>query len=187
MLRGHIFLVHGRDLLGIENLHFYQNTFITQVWSGSYAGRTWVNTNAQTKRRVFNNLFVYLDRYPDIANPEENDILMDGNLHWCPLPDAKLPEGFLDKVRQAKGSKSMQAKHGQGWEMNSIVADPRFVAFSARTDAANDYRLQKNSPALRKGVALPKELEDPHRPKDGTRPDIGALPQSASMPAFGRP
>ena len=24
-----------------------------------------------------------LNRYPDPANPEEHDLQMDGNLHWC--------------------------------------------------------------------------------------------------------
>src|SRR5205814_29682 len=101
MLRGHGFLAHGNDLIGIENLHFYQNTFITETWSGSYAARTWTVTNTRTKRRIFNNLFVYMNRYPDPANPEEHDTIMDGNLHWCPAADGKraprAPDGFLEK------------------------------------------------------------------------------------------
>jgi hypothetical protein len=181
VLRGHGFLAHGNDLLGIESLHFYQNTFITETWSGSYAARTWTVTNDRTRRRILNNLFVYLNRYPDPANPEPHDIQMDGNLHWCPA--GKVPDGFLDKVRTAKGSK---LKHPGGWEANSLVADPHFMAFEASPSAPNDYRLQKDSPALGKGVVLPKELADPLRPADGTRPDIGALPLGAEAPGYGR-
>ena len=186
MLRGHGFLAHGNDLLGIENISFYQNTFVTETWSGSYAARTWTVTTPSTRRRVLNNLFVYLNRYPDPAYPEEHDIQMDGNLHWCPAPGAKVPEGFLEKVRNAKGSKVNQAKYAGGWEANSFVADPRFLAFDVAVAAKNDYRLKKDSPALGKGVVLPKELADPQRPADGRRPDIGALPLGAEVPGIGR-
>ncbi|MSQ96274.1 MAG: hypothetical protein EXR98_17215 [Gemmataceae bacterium] len=178
MLRGHGFLAHGNDLIGIENLHFYQNTFITETWSGSYAGRTWTVTNDRTKRRIFNNLFVYLNRYPDPAYPEPHDIQMDGNLHWCPATDAKLPEGLLEKVRKAKGSRA--------WEANSFVAEPGFLAFESAPTAKNDYRLKKGSPALGKGVLLPKEYVDPLRLTKDARPDIGALPLGAESPGFGR-
>jgi hypothetical protein len=111
---------------------------------------------------------------------------MDGNLHWCAASDAKLPEGFLDKVRGAKGSKLMQAKYKNGWETNALVGDPRFMEFDMGPIAKNDYRLRKDSPAVGKGVALPKELTDPLRPADGARPDIGAFPLSAAEFEVGR-
>jgi hypothetical protein len=172
--------------LGIENLHFYQNTFITETWSGSYAGRTWTVTHPRTRRRILNNLFVYISRYPDPANPEEHDIHMDGNLHWCAAADAKLPDGFLEKVRDAKGSKSIAAKYPGGWEANSLVADPRFTAFDRSPSAKNDYRLQPGSPAIGKGVVLPSDLFDPQRPASGTHSDIGAIPLGGDVPSFGR-
>jgi hypothetical protein len=183
MLRGHGFLAHGNDLIGIENLHFYQNTFITETWSGSYAARTWTVTNDRTRRRILNNLFVYMNRYPDSAYPEPHDIQMDGNLHWCAAKDAKLSSDFLDKVRNHKNAK---LKNKEGWEMNSFVADPRFEAFDLAIGAKNDYRLKKDSPALGKGVALPKEYTDPFRPANGARPDIGAMPLGAVVAGFGR-
>jgi hypothetical protein len=186
VLRGHVFLAHGNDLLGIEDLHFYQNTFVTETWSGSYAGRTWTVTNDRTRRRVFNNIFVYINRYPDPAAPEAHDIHMDGNLHWCPAPGAKVPEGFLEKVRAAKGSKAVAAKYPGGWEANSFVADPRFAAFELAPAATNDYRLKPDSPAVGKGVVLSKEFPDVAKPKEGARPDIGALPAGAESPRFGR-
>lgn len=186
ILRGHGFLAHGRDLLGIESLYFYQNTFITETWSGSYAARTWTATDDRTRRQVFNNIFVHLNRYPDPAYPQEHDIQMDGNLHWSSASDAKLPDGFLDKVRAAKGSKLSQAKYKTAWEANSFAADPRFVTFESAAAAKNDYRLRKDSPAVGKGVVLPKELTDPQRPADGARPDIGAFPLGIESFEVGR-
>jgi hypothetical protein len=186
LFHGHGFLAHGNDLLGIENLHFYQNTFITETLSGSYAGRTWTVTHPRSRRRIFNNLFVYLNRYPEPATPEAHDILMDGNLHWCAAAGKKVPEGFLDKVRSAKGSKLIQAKYSGGWEANSFVADPRFLAFDSAVAAKNDYRLKKDSPAIARGVVLPNKLADPYRPARAARADIGAFPLGTDNPGYGQ-
>ena len=114
-----------------------------------------------------------------------HDILMDGNLHWCPTPGAKPLDGLIEKVRTAKGSKAIMSKYPGGWEANSFIADPRFLAFDKAVTARNDYRLAKNSPAIGKGVLLPKELTDPFR-GNGAQPDIGAYPLGAEMPTFGR-
>jgi hypothetical protein len=186
VLRGHGFLAHGNNLIGIENLHFYQNTFITETWSGSYAARTWTVTNDRTRRRIFNNLFVYMNRYPEPANPEAHDILMDGNLHWCAAAGAKAPDNLLAAVRAAKGSKAIQAKYPGGWEANSFIAEPRFLTFDLAVTAKNDYRLRKDSPAAGKGVLLPREFTDPQRPGGDTRPDIGAFPLGAAVAEYGR-
>jgi len=186
MLHGHGFLAHGNDLLGIENIHFYHNTFITESLSGSYAGRTWTVTNDRTRRRILNNVFLYINHYPESAAPAEHDIQMDGNLHWCATPGAAVPEGFLEKVRAAKGSIVNQTRYPGGWDASSLVADPRFVAFDLGVSAKNDYRLNPESPAIGKGVALPEDLVDPLRPPNRARPDIGAIPQAVAAPAFGR-
>jgi hypothetical protein len=186
MLRGHGFLAHGNDLLSMASLHFYQYTFITETWCGTYAGRTWTVTHPRMRRSVLNNLFVYLNRYPESAYPEEHDIQMDGNLHWHPAPDAKLPDGFLKKVHESKGSKANAAKYPGGWEANSFGADPRFTTFDRAPAAKNDYRLQPNNLALGKGVLLPNDLVDPQRPANEARPDIGAIPLGGEVSRFGR-
>jgi hypothetical protein len=187
VLRGHGFLAHGNNLIGIENLHFYHNTFITETWpGGSFAARTWTVTDERTRRTILNNLFVYLKDYPETAYPAAHDIYMDGNLHWCPAADAKLPDGFLVKVRMAEGSKAAHAKYSSGWEAPSAVGDPRFVAFDAKPAAKNDYRLHQESPAVGKGVVLPENMADPSRPAGGAAPDIGAIPLGAEVPEFGR-
>lgn len=184
----HIFLVHGSELLGIESLRFYQNTFVSHAHSGSFVHRTWVSTSPRTARRVFNNLFIYLKNYPpkDVVGAPEHDTQIDGNLHWCPVASAKLPEGFLDKVRQCPASKFNKKSYPPGWSANDLVANPGFVKFAPEPEAAADFRLLKNSPALGKGIVLPADWEDPYRPVKGKRPDIGALPLGSNPPAFGR-
>lgn len=184
----HIFLVHGNEMLGIESLRFYQNTFVSHAYSGSFAHRTWVNTTPRTSRRVFNNLFVYLEKYPDtlIVTAPEHDIAIDGNLHWCFDKGAKVPEGLLDKVRLCPASKKNQKNYPPGWSANDLLADPRFLKFAPDVESAADFRLQKDSPARGKGIALPTDWEDPLRPAAGNRPDIGALPWDAQLPTFGR-
>ncbi len=185
----HVFLTHGRELLGMESLAFYQNTFVSNALGNSFAHRTWANTTERTKRRVFNNLCVYLNNYPplDVANaPKGHDMVLDGNLHWCPLPDAKEPDRFLDAVRGCAASAANKKAYPAGWAANDLVGDPRFVEFAADPAKPADYRLKKDSPAAAKGVVLPRELEDPLRPKDSARPDIGALPAGAEVPKVGR-
>lgn len=186
MPHGHGFLVHGGNLLGIESLHFYQNTFVTENLSGSYAARTWTQTHPKTVRRVLNNIFVYFNSYPGSAYPEPHDLLMDGNLHWCPASDAKLPPDFFTMVRGMPGSKRMAEKYPGGWEPNSFVAPPGFVAFEAGPAALNDYRLKPDSAAVGKGVALPADLPDPQRPAGDARPDVGAFPLGSEFPGYGR-
>jgi hypothetical protein len=185
----HVFLTHGRELLGIESLAFYQNTFVSPAGPNSFAHRTWANTTARTQRRVFNNLCVYLNRYPPLdatGAPKDHDIVLDGNLHWCPQADIRVPDRFLETIRASAPSVANRKHYPSGWAAADLVADPRFVTFSADPTKAADYRLSKDSPAISKGVVLPRELEDPLRPKDGSRPDIGALPVGAEVPTAGR-
>lgn len=184
----HIFLVHGRKLLGIESMYFYQNTFISPASPDAFAHRLLTATAPETKRRVFNNVFVYLNRYGWLRQYKgiENDVQADGNLHWCVDPSVEVPDGFLDKVRSSKFSEANKELYPPGWASRSIVADPGFVKFDRDGKAVCDYRLQEDSPAIGTGIVLPDELEDPLRPKDGTRPDIGALPRGADMLSAGR-
>jgi hypothetical protein len=185
----HVFLVHGRELLGIESLYFYQNTLVSPALGGAYAHWTWAHTSPRTARRSFNNLFVYLNGYPAtsrLARAGLHDIQVDGNLHWSPLPDARPPRRFLEAARECQASQHNKAKYAAGWEANSLVADPRFVQFEAAPEGKADYRLRKDSPAVGKGVVLPKEWDDPLRPRGGARPDIGALPLGSANPRYGR-
>lgn len=191
---GQIFVKHGYELLGVESIYWYQNTFIASATGYSYVHSTLYNTSEATKRRVFNNLCVYLNNWPsaDVVfrhaqmGTITHDIQIDGNLHWCANPDAKAPSDLLDRARTCKASELNKTNYPPGWASNSFVADPKFKTFSADPGAKNDYGLHKDSPAIGKGVILPKEWGDPLRPKDGARPDIGALPLGSEAPRFGR-
>ncbi len=184
----HIFLVHGVELFGIESLSFYQNTFVSHTHNAAFAHRTWVSTTDRTTRRIFNNLFVYLDNYPDalIVGAPPHDTQIDGNLHWCPTANVSAPADFLDKVRQSAASQKNKDKYPPGWSANDVVADPRLEQFDSNPSLPADYRLQKSSPAVGKGVILPADFVDPLRPPTDTRPDIGAIPIGSEPPKFGR-
>ena len=172
----HIFLVHGRKLLGIESMYYYQNTLISPASPDAFAHRLLTATSPETKRRVFNNIFVYLNRYGFLRQYKgvDNDVQADGNLHWCVDPSAKLPKRFLDNVRNSKFSAANKQDYPEGWCTNDRVADPKLVRFEPIKKA--DWRIDKSSPAIGSGVRLPVEWEDPLRPADETKPDIGALP-----------
>lgn len=173
----HIFIMHGRRKLGVESMFFYQNTFISPANSSGFAMRTLANSLPGTTRRSLNNIFVYLNhfgRFRPLNRSADADIQCDGNLHWCADPQSKPSANYLDRTRQS------------GLSANSIVAEPRFAAFDRDPRVANDYRLQQSSPAIGKGIPLPKELRDPLRPTDDSRPDIGALPQSSKPFSVGR-
>jgi hypothetical protein len=184
----HIFLVHGRKLLGIESMFFYQNTLISPASPDAFAHRLLTATAQETTRRVFNNVFVYLNRYGWLRQYKGvgNDVLADGNLHWCVDPSVDLPDGFLDKVRNSKFSQANKEQYPPGWASKSIVADPRLVKFDRDGKAACDYRLREDSPAIGAGIVLPDALEDPLRPKHAAQPDIGALPRGAEILMTGR-
>lgn len=185
---GHIFLTHGSSLRSIEALHFYQNTFLTPISSAGFAGRTWVSTAEDIPRRIFNNLCLYLNQYPDLqlTSAPPHDMQIDGNLHWCAAPGAMAPNEFLEAVRKCAASEKSKAKYAPGWAANDLIADPRLASFNLDPAVPVDYRLQSDSPALGRGVVLPKEFPDPLRPPGDARPDIGAIPFSAESPRFGR-
>src|SRR5205085_5990334 len=113
------------------------------------------------------------------------DLQIDGNLHWNPLPGAKVPVDYFAKLRTHPLSEFNKTRYPAGFGANELAENPRFAAFDAAPDARNEYRLADGSPAIGKGVMLPAEWPDPFRPADGARPDIGALPAGAPSPGVG--
>lgn len=202
----HVHLMHGRLFLGVENIRYYQNTLVSPAVRGSgFLHRLAANTSEQTKRLIFNNLCLYLTDYPIPGRGMgRHNIVTDGNLHWSATA-GEAPDGWLETVRESEGSQRSRETplrrsridshrlvteelppYEAGWEANSFVADPRFMAFSPAPEATNDYRLQPDSPAVGAGVPLPESLPDPKRPEEGVRPDIGALPFGTEAPQYGR-
>jgi len=180
------FMTHGSDLLSIERMYFYQNTCIIPMNhpNGAYAGSMIQSTGPDMTRRVFNNIYVYYDSeakgYPGIyLEAKQADLQIDGNVHWD-VTEGKPPRAdFLEKARTHPLSEANKKNYPAGWESCSVAADPKFlkpVHVTRLRDGDNDYRLQKDSPAVGLGIVLPAEWMDPLRPKDGARPDAGALP-----------
>ena len=187
------FFLHGGDHAQfIESVYFYQNTCIAPT-SGPYAfgHGTLAHLKPGCERRVFNNVFIYLNEtgsypLPFYGNSTTSaDIQVDGNLHWNPLPTAKVPPNFFEKLRTHKLSESNKDKYPAGFGLNELTGDPRFASFKVETPATNDYRVGEGSAAIGKGVELPADWPDPLRPSNGTRPDIGALPRGAGPLSVG--
>lgn len=177
-------LVHNPDhIIHMEDVYFYHNTTLTPVGHiyGSYTAGMSFAFHPQSKRRVFNNLCVYYGgakRYP-IAwgyKRAEGDVVLDANLHWHADADVKIPPKYFETSRNHLLSAANKNQYPDGWDAHSIAGDPRFLSFSTDRHQAVDLRLRPDSPAIKAGVALPKEWLDPLRPKDDAQPDIGALP-----------
>ena len=184
-----IFLMHGRGKpLGMESMYFYQNTFVSNTDAYGYAHRTLSKANRVSKRRVFNNICVYLNRYGRLrAFGEENpDAHCDGNLHWCADPGADLPADYLDGIRNHPASVANKGDYPAGWASRAVVGDPQFTRFSRDPGKECDWRLQTTSPAAGAGIVLPPDLEDPFRPQDNSAPDVGAIPLGEAMFHAGR-
>jgi len=187
-----IFLMHGREFLGVESIYLYQNTFLSPSRPSDYALRTLTNTGPRTRRVSLNNIFVYLSNPPTFEASfvrtglaeTAHDIRIDGNLHWC--MDGEVPTDLLPAVRACPASRRGEEKDRSVWEASSFVADPGFRAMRREAAAENDYRLLSNSRAIGSGTILPDELEDPLRPAAGSKPDIGALPADGPPFAVGR-
>ncbi len=170
-------------------MFFYQNTLVSPASPDAYAHRLVTQTTPETQRRVFNNICVYLNRYGWLRPNREvdNDIQVDGNLHWCSDPSVEPPADFLEKVTNDPRSVANKPNYPSGWEANSIVADPKFVeGFDPKPASTNDYRLGDSSPGIEAGIVLPAEWEDPFRPENGEKPDIGALPLGSALFSAGR-
>src|SRR6185369_5545406 len=126
--------------------------------SGDYAfaHRTMFHLKPGSERRVFNNIFVYLNengRYPRPfygMNVTNLDLQLDGNLHWNPLPAAEAPASYFDTLRKHPLSEFNKANYPAGFGANDFVANPGFVRFEPGPRAASDYRLGDASPAIGK-------------------------------------
>jgi hypothetical protein len=136
--------------------YFYHNTVIS--WDGPQSGgKTYGLEMGQktrhTIRRLFNNIFVQIERRPfqDLP-PADHDFEAGGNLFWS--------------VRDGS----------TGYHPKDIHADPQFEAFTDDWRDETDLRLRADSPAINAGVELPATWPDPLRELDEGAPDLGALP-----------
>ncbi len=169
---------HGSPIW--DPIHFYQNTVITdgKPFRGYY-GAVLVQNVAGSRRRIFNNIFVRMDGEPGLKFPSTTDDLeVDANLLWGVAAGER--PNFFDKFRKSKEFLASQSRYPPGWGARDIYADPRFVNV-----AIGDVRLQRGSPAIDAGIAIPTSWPDSLRGIDRGKPDLGALPEGAPPPSVG--
>lgn len=189
-------VIHGRRFLGGESVYFYHNLFVSPNRGGNFAFTLLSRNSETTSRWLLNNILVYLPTpgrgYPFRGFGGERDLpsdtVTDGNLHWCPDPEAGPRKPMLELARkQQRGEFADRYPHA--WAAHSQVSEPGFIAFSPDEKAVNDYRLREDSPAVNAGVVLPDFLPDASDVPDASEPDIGPLPlgtESLKVGRFGR-
>ncbi|MCF7855717.1 MAG: hypothetical protein K9N51_13030, partial [Candidatus Pacebacteria bacterium] len=215
--RGHVFsnlplVIHGRKFLGSESIYVYHNLFVSPNRGGSLAyGALTARNHESTSRWVMNNIMVYLPtanrQWPfrggglrGNPSPLSSDIILDGNIHWCPDPKVPVPENFMERIRQVEGG-DFASRYPHAWETQGQAVDPEFTAFSTDPTAVNDYHLRPDSPAIGAGARLPALLEqtgtgderigslpdvEAYRSAKERRPDVGPVPFGVKQLNVGR-
>jgi hypothetical protein len=164
-------------------IYFYQNTVLQNLpsWRAYYGSGLGYAGLRESKRRVFNNLFVHhqlgdAKKGALIApNAAAVDLAIDGNLFWG-LVDGSGAANYFDRFRNSKEFAASKGRYAAGWTTHDQVADPQFNALSTDVAKPADLALQPTSPAVNTGVAIPGEWPDWLRDRDETQPDLGALP-----------
>ncbi len=163
-----------------EPMFFYNNTVITAAkpWRDYYAAAMIVKTQ-NTKRRLFNNIFLHVDGMPgsSFKGATDHDLQADANLAWSANAGGSLRGDLFRKFQGSPAFDMSKDAYPPGWTANDVVADPRFLAWSET--GTLDLRLQAGSPAINTGIAVPATWPDPLRGFDKGKPDIGALPAGA--------
>ena len=158
-------------------LYFYQNTCVLAGDSRQFLLGA---VTKQNPRRVFNNIFCYLESkgLPKLSPqlPADANLETDGNLYWLQSATAAEGTDIVAEFRKSNRFEESKTRYAPGWEANSLVADPKLTKLDISTPDQNDYRLREGSAAIGKGLPLPADWQDPLRSAAGKDPDIGALP-----------
>ncbi len=186
------FVGHFRSVEAFQfgALNVYHNTIITranpQIGGTStqdvrrpYAPGTLAFTKKNWPRRVFNNLFVYLQgmippHEQTMSKPDE-DVQIDGNVH-VDLIDPAGGAAKLDAYRKSEFFAKTRGKYAPGWEAGARVGDAKFARFDANEWAINDYRPREGSAVANAGVKLPESWPDPLKSSDAGALPIGGEP-----------
>jgi len=179
--QGHLIGDHGSPTW--PPIYFYQNTVLqtAPALRFYYAGGLGYAGLRDSRRRVFNNVFVH-HRLGDAkngaliaANAAEVDLAVDGNLFWG-LIDGSGAANYLERFRKSKDFETSKARYAAGWTAHDLVADPRFKQLSTDRIRPTDLALDKSSPAVNAGAAVPSDWPDELRNSDEAAPDLGAVP-----------
>ncbi len=189
-------LVYGQ-LLGDHGspiwkpINFYHNTVIVPrpVWRDHY-GAGMGRAVARTHRRVFNNIFCFIEGMPGFNFnfvPDTGDTIVDGNLFWSynpgPAPPVDVIQAALNSANAKRYGWFEQSKqtYPPGWMAHDQFADPQFVKITADWRQGDNYLLNADSPAVDTGIAIPADWPDPLRASDHGKPDVGAFPLGGSL------
>ena len=172
------------------NYYFYHNTVLRTEpsWRGYYGCGVGGRATRDSRRRVFNNIFLQTEGLPGLVfSSGPDDIQVDGNLHWG-LEQGPKFEGDFFKVQGRRGA-FRRKPYPESWMVHDVFADPKLLPLGGAGDSgvagvAGKVRvgvsLGQGSAAVNAGVALPAGAEgpwhDPLREADAGRPDIGAVP-----------
>lgn len=163
MLASRICADHGTPVW--EPLFFYQNTVINAGPAyRDYYGLQLAMGTKNTRRRLFNNIFVQVEGNPGLVLAgQDDDFQADGNLLWG-LRSSPRDDFFARRKAPA------------GFGAHDVFTDPRLTSF----DGPLDVRPTQGG-AVDAGVKLPPAWPDSLRSLDAGAPDIGALPRGAPM------
>jgi hypothetical protein len=165
-----------------STLSFYHNTVIAAEPSRDVAMAALGGVRPGHPRRVFNNIFLHLERLPALVPPQPDaDCVFDGNLYWSPDVDGGAAEKFFARFRASPQFEGSKQRYAAGSSSHDRIGDPRI---ELAADQAG--KLLQGSPAVNSGVELPDEWPDPARGGDEGQRDIGALPLGAEKAAVGR-
>lgn len=173
---------HGSPIHAVY--YVYHNTFLLhQKAFRDYYGFSWGSHTRGTTRRVFNNIFVQTEGVPGLnftGATADDDFQADANLLWGVKDGPSQSVDYFTKFRKSPLFEASKKQHPPGWGANDRLADPRFVSLD------NDLRLQRDSPAINAGIAIPSEWPDPLREFDTKQPDLGAFPLGTEPLRVGR-
>jgi len=176
-------LAHGHGNPTLAAYYVYHNTFLLPGKpENNFYAWTWGSHMGGTTRRVFNNIFVQIEEMPGLnvrTLSADHDFQADANLYWSLKEGPKHKGDYFGKLRQSPLFVASKKRYPPGWGANDLFADPKFVSNADSAKKPFDLRLQKISPAIDAGVALPADWPDPMRRQDEGRPDLGALPLGA--------
>jgi hypothetical protein len=180
--RGRLIADHGSPIW--PPLFFYHNTVLQKhpPYRAQYGSEMGTAGMKQTRRRVFNNVFVHHRLY-DLKRkgfifaqkPAEVDLQIDGNLFWG-LEDHAGQNDHIATFRKSKAFEESKKRYPPGWLAHDLIADPHFKSLTTDFAKATDLTLQKGSPAVNAGILIPKEWPDSLRAQDPDSPDVGAVP-----------
>ncbi len=167
-----------------DPVFFYHNTVITdgRAWRDYYGAQMIVGVR-NSKRRLFDNIFVRVDGDPGLyfKGMTDGDLQVDGNLLWGRATGPSFRGDFFGVFRQSAMFVDSKQSYPPGWGASDLYADPKFTRWVDRGQGALDVSLQTNSPAIDAGIAIPTAWPDTLRSKDRGKPDMGALPAGVLM------